>query len=94
MNDYEIVKVHLRGVQETSFTYRGENGVPLGLLFRCDFEISSPLVVHEKSGNERPLTKFFISLLSKQFSGIPLLFSWELFSSNGEVEIKYFCAPI
>ena len=74
MNEYEVVKVHLRGLQETPFIYRGENAVLLGcyyIFFRCDFERSSHLVVHEKSGNERPLTKFFISLLSKQFSGIP-----------------------
>jgi len=30
MNEYEIVKVHLRGLQQTPFTYRGENGVLLG----------------------------------------------------------------
>lgn len=65
MNEYEVVKVHLRGAQKTPFTYRGENGVLLGLLFRCDFERFSHLVGHEKGENERPLAKSFVSLQFK-----------------------------
>jgi len=29
MNDYEVFKVHSKGLQKSPFTYRGENGILL-----------------------------------------------------------------
>lgn len=69
MNEYEIVKVHLRGLQQTPFTYRGENSVLLGCLKKI-FEFvsirefsfpqkSSHLVGHEKGQNESSARKNF-----------------------------------
>lgn len=70
MNEYEVVKVHLRGLWQTPFTYRGKNGVLLGC-FKKIFEFvsmrefsfpqkSSHLVGIEDGQNSTYLTGEFI----------------------------------